>query len=59
MKKALTLTVMALICAAFLFASPSAEKAASGKTPAQLDAIKACVRRLETLPDVRELTALL
>lgn len=36
-----------------------ASKAASGKTPAQLDAIKACVRRLETLPDVRELTALL
>lgn len=30
MKKALTLTIVALICAAALFASPSAEKAASG-----------------------------
>ena len=36
-----------------------AAKAACGKTRAQLDAIKACVRKLETLPDIRALTELL
>ena len=36
-----------------------AAKAACGTNQAQLDGIKRCVRRLETLPDIRELTALL
>ncbi|MBQ3968614.1 MAG: hypothetical protein II688_07995, partial [Lachnospiraceae bacterium] len=36
-----------------------ASKAACGKTQAQLDEIKRCVRGLETLPDIRALTALL
>ena len=36
-----------------------ASKADCGKTQAELDAIKQTVRRLETLPDVAELTALL
>ena len=36
-----------------------AAKAFCPKTPAELDAIKRTVRRLETLPDIRELTALL
>lgn len=36
-----------------------AAKAFCPKTPAELDAIKGTVRRLETLPDIRELTALL
>lgn len=36
-----------------------ASKAACPKTRAELDAIKAAVRRLETMPDIAELTALL
>ncbi len=36
-----------------------ASKSACPKTPAQLDAIRDTVRRLETLPDIAELTALL
>jgi anti-sigma factor RsiW len=36
-----------------------AAKAFCPKTPAELDAIKGTVRRLETLADIRELTALL
>ena len=36
-----------------------ASKAACGKTQSQLDEIKHCVRRLETLEDIRALTALL
>ena len=36
-----------------------AAKSACPKTPAQLDALKRCVRSLETLADIRELTALL
>ena len=36
-----------------------ASKAACGKTPAQLDAIRQTARRLETLPDISALTALL
>ena len=36
-----------------------ASKAVCPKTPSELDAIKRTVRRLETLPDVAELTALL